>query len=191
ALQTYDTMYNAYLRIFERLGLTFRAVAADTGSIGGSRSHEFQVIADTGEDLIVFNPETDYAANIELAEAPCLLAERAPATAALTEVATPGKTRCEDVAALLGVPLSQLVKTLVVSVEPEEDGGTATLVALLLRGDHELNEIKTGKLPGFGKGFRFATDEEIEAAFGCVPGFIGPVQPKQPVKVIADRSVAN
>src|SRR5690606_4554831 len=145
ALQSYDKMYDAYLRIFSRLGLTFRAVAADTGSIGGSRSHEFQVIADTGEDLIVYNPDTDYAANIELAEAPCLLAERAAASAALAEVATPGKTRCEDVATLLGVPLSQLVKTLVVSVEPAEEGGAATLVALLLRGDHELNEIKTGK----------------------------------------------
>src|SRR5690606_13630424 len=117
--------------------------------------------------------------------------ERAAASAPLAEVATPGKTRCEDVAALLGVPLSQLVKTLVVSVEPEEEGGAATLVALLLRGDHELNEIKTGKLPGFGKGFRFASDEEVEAAFGCAPGFIGPVRPKQALKVIADRSVAN
>lgn len=188
AQRSYDRMYEAYIRIFQRLGLEFRAVAADTGSIGGSRSHEFQVIADTGEDLLVYNPDTQYAANIELAEAPCLLAERAPASETLQAVPTPGAAKCADVAALLGLPLERTLKSIVLATEPEP--GKVQVWLLLLRGDHELNEIKAGKLPGLA-GFRFATDEEIVTHFGCKPGYLGPIGTALPVKVIADRTVAH
>ncbi|GAA4329897.1 proline--tRNA ligase [Pigmentiphaga soli] len=191
AQKSYDAMYAAYMRIFARMGLEFRAVAADTGSIGGTRSHEFQVIADTGEDLIVYNPATQYAANMELAEAPGLIAERAAPAETLRKVATPGAARCEDVAALLGVPASKLVKTLAVAVEPEQAGAAPAVCLLLLRGDHELNEIKAGKLPGFERGFRFASDQEVAEHLGCQPGFIGPVGLARTVRVIADRTVAN
>lgn len=188
AQRSYDKMYEAYIRIFQRLGLEFRAVAADTGSIGGSRSHEFQVIADTGEDLLVYNPDTQYAANIELAEAPCLLAERAPASETLQAVPTPGAAKCADVAALLGLPLERTLKSIVLATEPEP--GKVQVWLLLLRGDHELNEIKAGKLPGLA-GFRFATEEEIVTHFGCKPGYLGPIGTALPVKVIADRTVAH
>lgn len=188
AQRSYDKMYEAYIRIFQRLGLEFRAVAADTGSIGGSRSHEFQVIADTGEDLLVYNPDTQYAANIELAEAPCLLAGRAPASEPLQAVPTPGAAKCADVAALLGLPLDRTLKSIVLATEPEP--GRVQIWLLLLRGDHELNEIKAGKLPGLAD-FRFATEEEIVAHFGCKPGYLGPIGTALPVKVIADRTVAN
>ncbi|AHV93053.1 proline--tRNA ligase [Bordetella holmesii] len=186
--RSYDIMFDAYHRIFRRLGLEFRAVAADTGSIGGSRSHEFQVIADTGEDLLVFNPDSDYAANIELAEAPCLLAERAAPTETMQEVSTPGAAKCEDVAKLLGLPLTQTIKPIVLATESEDDGVQIWL--LLLRGDHELNEIKAGKLPGL-KNFRFATEAEIVEHFGCKPGYLGPIGTIKPVRIIADRTVAN
>ncbi|OZI77574.1 proline--tRNA ligase [Bordetella genomosp. 12] len=186
--RSYDIMFDAYHRIFRRLGLEFRAVAADTGSIGGSRSHEFQVIADTGEDLLVFNPESEYAANIELAEAPCLLAERAAPAEAMQQVATPGAAKCEDVAKLLGLPLTQTIKSIVLATESEDDGVQVWL--LLLRGDHELNEIKAGKLPGL-KNFRFATEAEIVEHFGCKPGYLGPIGTAKPVRIIADRTVAN
>jgi len=188
AQQSYDNMYNAYMRIFKRLGLAFRAVAADTGSIGGSRSHEFQVIADTGEDLIVYNPDSDYAANIELAEAPCLLSERSAPSQALEATPTPGAAKCEDVATLLNVPLTRTVKSLVLATESED--GKVQVWLLLLRGDHELNEIKAGKLPGLAN-FRFATESEIVAHFGCKPGYLGPVGTVLPVRVIADSTVAN
>ncbi|OZI27556.1 proline--tRNA ligase [Bordetella genomosp. 7] len=188
AQRSYDKMYEAYIRIFQRLGLEFRAVAADTGSIGGSRSHEFQVIADTGEDLLVYNPDTQYAANIELAEAPCLLAERAPASETLQAVPTPGAAKCADVAALLGLPLERTLKSIVLATEPEP--GKVQVWLLLLRGDHELNEIKAGKLPGLAD-FRFATEEEIVTHFGCKPGYLGPIGTALPVKVIADRTVAH
>ena len=188
AQRSYDKMYEAYIRIFQRLGLEFRAVAADTGSIGGSRSHEFQVIADTGEDLLVYNPDTQYAANIELAEAPCLLAGRAPASEPLQAVPTPGAAKCADVAALLGLPLDRTLKSIVLATEPEP--GRVQIWLLLLRGDHELNEIKAGKLPGLA-GFRFATEEEIVTHFGCKPGYLGPIGTALPVKVIADRTVAH
>ena len=189
ALASYDIMYAAYQRIFARLGLTFRAVAADTGSIGGSRSHEFQVIADTGEDLIVYNPDSDYAANIELADAPCLLPTREPAREALTKRATPDAPKCEIVADQLGLPLSRTVKAVVLATDPAD--GPARLWLLLIRGDHETNEIKVGKLPGFQDGYRLATEAEIQDAFHCAPGYLGPVGLDAAVTVIADRTVAH
>lgn len=189
AQKSYQVMFDAYMRIFERLGLTFRAVAADTGSIGGSQSHEFQVIADIGEDLIVYDPDSDYAANIELAPAPCLIAERAAPSASMQVVPTPDATKCEMVAEMLKVPLSHTVKSIVLATEPE--GQPAQIWLLLLRGDHELNEIKVGKLAGLNKGFRFATEAEIVEHFGCKPGYLGPVATKQPVRVVADLTVAN
>ena len=189
AQASYDAMYDAYMRVFTRLGLEFRAVAADTGSIGGSRSHEFQVIADTGEDLIVYNPDSQYAANIELAAAPQLLSERGPATETLTKAATPDAPKCEIVARQLGRPLTDSVKSIVLATESAP--GTAKIWLLLLRGDHELNEVKTSKLPGFENGFRFATEDEIMTTFGCVPGYLGPINPLRPTTVIADSTVAN
>jgi prolyl-tRNA synthetase len=186
-------MYQAYCRIFDRFGLQYRAVAADTGAIGGDASHEFQVIADTGEDAIVYNPDSDYAANIELAEALSLIAERATSTQALAKTATPGKATCEDVADLLGVPLASTVKSLVLATDrtsPEGELLDTTLWLLLVRGDHSLNEVKAGKLPGLKGGFRFATAGEIDAHFGCKPGYLGPIGTRLPVKVVADRTVA-
>lgn len=191
AQASYDAMYDAYCRIFTRLGLQFRAVAADTGSIGGSRSHEFQVIADTGEDLIVYDPNSDYAANIELANAPCLLETRAAAGQALEKVATPGASKCELVAEQLGKPLAQTVKSIVLATDPSSDDDTVQIWLLLVRGDHELNEIKVGKLEGLKHGYRFATEQEIVDTFGCVPGYLGPVATLKPVKIIADATVAN
>src|SRR5690606_17126933 len=191
AQESYDRMYEAYVRIFTRLGLEFRPVAADTGAIGGSRSHEFQVIAETGEDLIVYNPDSDYAANIELAAAHCLITERAAASEALQKVATPNAPKCELVAEQLGRPLADTVKSIVLATDPTENGGEVQIWLLLLRGDHELNEIKAGKLPGFENGHRFATEEEIVDHFGCVPGYLGPLNTRKPVKVIADLTVAN
>jgi len=201
--KTYDAMYAAYSRIFERLGLQFRAVAADTGAIGGDRSHEFQVIADTGEDAIVYCPTSDYAANIELAEGVALIASRGAASQAMEKVATPGKSTCPDVAELLGLPLSQTVKSLVLATDETNEQGEivkSTVWLLLVRGDHDLNEVKAGKLEltdGNGKtmglkaGFRFATESEIVEHFGTKPGFLGPIGLKKPVKVIADRTVAH
>lgn len=189
AQKSYQVMFDAYMRIFERLGLTFRAVAADTGSIGGSQSHEFQVIADIGEDLIVYDPHSDYAANIELAPAPCLISERAVPGAPMQCVATPEATKCEMVAEMLKVPLSHTVKSIVLATEQE--GKPAQIWLLLLRGDHELNEIKVGKIAGLNKGFRFATEAEIVEHFGCKPGYLGPVATKQPVRVVADLTVAK
>lgn len=189
AQKSYQIMFDAYMRIFERLGLTFRAVAADTGSIGGSQSHEFQVIADIGEDLIVYDPNSDYAANIELAPAPCLMAERAAPGASMQLVATPEATKCEMVADMLKVPLSQTVKSIVLASEPE--GKPVQIWLLLLRGDHELNEIKVGKIAGLDKGYRFATEAEIIEHFGCKPGYLGPVATKLPVHVVADLTVAK
>ncbi|RYF55562.1 MAG: proline--tRNA ligase, partial [Comamonadaceae bacterium] len=157
--------------------------------IGGDRSHEFQVVADTGEDLIVYNPRTQYAANMELAEAPCLLAERAAPSLPLTDTPTPGAAKCADVAAMLGVPLSSTVKSIVLATEPEK--GPVKIWLLLLRGDHELNEIKASKIEGLKNGFRFATEREIEETFGCLPGYLGPINTRAPVTVVADLTVAN
>jgi len=191
AQASYDRMYDAYMKIFTRLGLQFRPVAADTGSIGGSRSHEFQVIADTGEDLIVFNPDSDYAANIELADAPCLLAERGAPKEALQKVATPDAPKCEVVASQLSRPLSDTVKSIVLATEPADEKESARIWLLMLRGDHDLNEIKASKLPGLEHGYRFATEEEIVDHFGCKPGYLGPLNTRKPITVVADTTVAN
>ncbi len=191
---SYDAMFAAYQRIFDRFGLQYRAVAADTGAIGGDRSHEFQVIADTGEDAIVYCPTSDYAANIELAEGVALLAARGAATQTLTKTPTPGKSTCEDVAALLGLPLTQTVKSLVLATDEKNEAGDivkSTVWLLLVRGDHELNEVKAGKLEGLKAGFRFATVTEIDEHFGCKPGYLGAIGLKKPVKVVADRTVAQ
>ena len=194
AAKSYDTMFAAYTRIFTRLGLTFRAVKADTGAIGGSRSHEFQVIADTGEDAIAFCPQSDYAANIELAEALPLLAARAAAAQAMVKTPTPGKAKCEDVATLLGLKLAQTVKSIVLAaekVDAKDNPLPAEIWLLLLRGDHELNEIKASKVPGLNKGFRFATESEIIEHFGCKSGYLGPIDLQKPVHIVVDRTVAN
>ncbi len=198
ASKSYDQMFAAYTRIFERMGLTFRAVAADNGSIGGVRSHEFQVIADTGEDAIIYCPTSDYAANIEMAEAVAPAAPRAAPAAALTKTPTPGKATCEDVAELLDVPLQTTVKSLVLATDETNAAGDVlktTIWLLLVRGDHALNEIKASKVEGLKNGFRFATGAEIDAHFGCKPGYLGPIglkgSERQPVKVVADRSVAQ
>ena len=194
ASKSYEAMYQAYMRIFERMGLRFRAVAADTGAIGGDLSHEFQVIADTGEDAIVYAPESDYAANIELAEALPLLQERAAPTSRMEKTSTPGKSTCEEVAQLLGVPLDRTVKSIVIATDERNDAGDVqdTVIWLLLvRGDHDLNEVKTGKVPGLRDGYRFATSAEIEEYLGCRPGYLGPVRLRKAVKVVADRTVAR
>ena len=193
AAVSYQGMFNAYKRIFDRFGLTYRAVAADSGAIGGDLSHEFQVIADTGEDAIVYCPTSDYAANIELAEGVAPAAPRAAPGQDLAKTATPGKATCADVAALLGLALQQTVKSLVLATDQTNKGGDivkSTVWLLLLRGDHDLNEIKAGKLAGLKDGWRFATVAEIEEHFGCKPGYLGPIKMVKPVKVIADRSVA-
>ncbi|QAU33512.1 proline--tRNA ligase [Janthinobacterium sp. 17J80-10] len=189
--QSYQVMYDAYVRIFNRFGLQFRAVAADNGAIGGSGSHEFHVIADTGEDALVYCPQSDYAANIEAAEALAPAAARAAATADLVKTPTPGKAKCEDVAALLGLPLAATVKSIVLAVDSEQDGKAATQIwLLLLRGDHELNEVKAAKVPGLAN-FRFASEAEIVDCFGTPPGYLGPIGTRKPVKVVADRTVAT
>ena len=173
----YRNMYDTYTRIFTRLGLRFRAVAADTGAIGGTGSHEFHVLADSGEDAIAFSPESDYAANVELAEG-ISPATRAAPKEEMRKVPTPGKKTCEDVAALLKLDLTRTVKSVAVMRDD-------AFHLLLIRGDHDLNEIKTQKLIG---AFRFATAEEIQRFLQCEPGYIGPVGAK--VKVVADRAVA-
>jgi prolyl-tRNA synthetase len=191
---SYRAMYDAYERIFGRMGLKFRAVAADTGNIGGRASHEFQVIADTGEDAIAYCPTSDYAANIEMAEALAVVAGRQPPREAMRRVPTPGKERCEDVAELLGLPLARTVKSIVLAVDRKDAAGTVTgagVWLLLIRGDHELNEVKAGRVRGLDGGFRFATEAEIRAAFGCRPGYLGPIGTREPVTVVADRTVAN
>jgi len=193
AKASYQVMADAYRKIFDRFGLRYRAVAADSGAIGGDLSEEFQVIAATGEDAIVYCPNSDYAANIEKAEALAPTGPRGAATQALSKTPTPGKSTCEDVAALLNVPLSTTVKSLVLATdELSEDGSVkkSTVWLLLVRGDHDMNEVKVGKLPGMEGGFRFATLAEIEDHFGCKPGYLGPVSLKKPLKVVADRDVA-
>jgi len=180
--QTYDLMHAAYSRIFERCGLDFRPVAADTGSIGGSGSHEFHVLADSGEDAIAFSTESDYAANVELAEAIPATSERPAPAKEMTLVDTPDARTIAELVEQFGLPMEQTVKTLV--VEAAEGG----LIALLVRGDHELNEIKAEKLPQVASPLRFASEDEIRAAIGAGPGSLGPVN--LPIPAIADRSVA-
>ena len=191
--RSYQAMSDAYCAIFDRMGLTYRAVAADTGAIGGDVSQEFQVIADTGEDAIVYCPTSDYAANIELAEALPLTDRRAAAAEPMAKVPTPGKSTCEDVAALLGLTLQRTVKSLVLATDERNEAGDivgTTVWLLLVRGDHSLNEVKAGKLPGFKAGWRFATQGEIVDHFGTPPGYLGPIGTVKPVKVITDRTVA-
>ncbi|MDR2506566.1 MAG: proline--tRNA ligase [Candidatus Accumulibacter sp.] len=180
----YQNMFETYTRIFTRLGLEFRAVSADTGSIGGTGSHEFHVLADSGEDALAYCPESGYAANVELAEALSPGVSRPAAASPLKKAPTPGKTRCVDVAAFFGVPVDRIVKAVALA-RRTEDGEENGLALVLLRGDHELNEIKTRKIIGE---FRFARDDEITAALGCQPGYIGPAGVGIPV--FADRSVA-
>ena len=193
AAKSYQAMFDAYQRIFDRFGLQYRAVAADSGAIGGDLSHEFQVIADTGEDAIVYCPTSSYAANIELAEGVAPAAPRAAPGQAMAKLPTPGKSTCGDVAALLGLPLAQTVKSLVLATDALDDKGDiakTTVWLLLLRGDHDLNEVKAGKVEGLKAGWRFATVAEIEDHFGCKPGYLGPIGLIKPVKLIADRTVA-
>jgi prolyl-tRNA synthetase len=192
--RSYEAMSDAYRAIFDRMGLRYRAVAADTGAIGGDVSQEFQVIADTGEDAIVYCPASDYAANIELAEGLPLLAQREAPRAVMAKVPTPGKSTCADVAALLEVPLAQTVKSLVLATDDRNEAGdivATTLWLLLLRGDHSLNEVKTSKVEPLKTGWRFATVPEMVDHFGTPPGYLGPIGTRKPVKVIADRTVAR
>jgi prolyl-tRNA synthetase len=184
----YRNMYATYTRIFERLGLRFRAVAADPGAIGGTGSHEFHVLADSGEDAIAYCPDSGYAANVELAEALGPTEPRPEPREPVTEVHTPGKTRCEEVAALLGVPLEKMLKAIALVRESPPERDAAAFVLVLLRGDHELNAIKAQKLLG---AFRLASDEEIQEALNCRPGYIGPVGVGAGVAVYADRTAAK
>ncbi|MCL2876146.1 MAG: proline--tRNA ligase [Betaproteobacteria bacterium] len=194
ASKSYEAMYAAYRNIFDRIGLVYRAVAADTGAIGGDLSHEFQVIADTGEDALVYCPDSDYAANIELAETLPLIPARADAFAPLAKTVTPGMEACSAVAEFLSAPLASTVKSLVLASDELDDAGhiaATTLWLLLVRGDHELNETKAGKIDGLDTGFRFASETEIIEHFGCKPGYLGPIAPRKPVRVVADRTVVN
>lgn len=180
--QTYQQMYQAYSNVFNRLGLKFRAVRADTGAIGGDGSHEFHVLADSGEDALAYCESSDFAANVELAEALTPAGSRQAPKEDMREVETPKQTTCEDVAALLGIELQRTVKAIALIAADQ-------FYLLLLRGDHSLNEVKVGKLEGFAD-FRFATEDEIRANLSCPPGFIGPVGVGSGIKVIADRTVA-
>lgn len=186
--RSYALMFDAYVRIFKRMGLTFRAVTADNGAIGGSGSQEFHVIADTGEDAIVYCPNSDYAANLEAAESLSLFTKRDAPKEVMKKVSTPEQKRCEDVARFLKISLTQTIKSLVLAVDQEH--GPATFFMLLLRGDHELNEIKASKVPGL-TAFRFASDEEIKAACHSPVGYLGPVGLSSNVQIVADRTVAN
>lgn len=181
--KTYQTMYDAYSLIFQRLGLQFRAVNADTGAIGGSASHEFHVLAESGEDAIAFSDGSDYAANIEMAEAVPLIAKRAEAKQAVQEVATPVQKTCEAVAELLAIDLQHTVKSIALI---SDHGFTLALV----RGDHAINEIKLAKLPGMAD-YRLANEAEIADHLHAEPGFLGPLNPSKKITVIADRTVAN
>ncbi|HSV60559.1 MAG TPA: proline--tRNA ligase [Variovorax sp.] len=190
---SYDVMSQAYRRIFDRFGLRYRAVRADSGAIGGDLSEEFQVIAATGEDAIVYCPESDYAANMEKAEALAPAGPRPAATKPAAKTPTPGKSTCEEVAQFLNVPLATTVKSLVLATDKLNEAGDvlgSQVWLLLVRGDHDMNEIKVTKLPGLDAGFRFATEPEIVEHFGCKPGYLGPLGLKKPVRIVADRDVA-
>ncbi len=179
---TYRSMYETYTRIFTRLGLKFRVVAADPGAIGGSLSHEFHVLADSGEDVIAFCPNSDYAANIELAEAIAPAHGRATAKETMRKIPTPGKQTCAEVADFLHLPIERTVKSVVVK-------STGALSMLLVRGDHEINAVKAGKLPQLA-GFMLASEDEVARAADCKPGYIGPVGMRA-MPIIADRTVAT
>ncbi|MDO8320897.1 proline--tRNA ligase [Rhodoferax sp.] len=192
AKASYQVMAQTYRRIFDRFGLTYRAVAADSGAIGGDLSEEFQVIAATGEDAIVYCPGSDYAANMEKAEALAPAGPRPAATQAMTKTATPGKSTCAAVAELLCLPLKNTVKSLVLATDVLNELGEVVKTQvwlLLLRGDHDMNEVKVNKLPGLAA-FRFASLGEIEEHFGCLPGYLGPIGLKKPVQLVVDREVA-
>ncbi|MDD4905180.1 MAG: proline--tRNA ligase [Methylobacter tundripaludum] len=178
---TYEAMYQAYTNIFNHLGLNFRAVIADSGSIGGAVSHEFHVLADSGEDAIAFSTDSEYAANVEKAEAVMPIGTRGAATEPMTLIDTPNQHSIEEVCGFLNIPATQCLKTLI--VKGEED----TLVALLLRGDHNLNDIKAIKIDGIASPLEFASDEQVGSACNCKPGSIGPIGLN--IKIIADRSV--
>ena len=196
----YRNMYDTYTRIFARLGLKFRAVSADPGAIGGTGSQEFHVLAESGEDAIAYSPQSDYAANVELAEAVAPMTPRPGPKREMEKVPTPGKKTCEEVSDFLGIPLAQTAKSIVLAVD-DASGGKTRVYLLLIRGDHQLNETKVSKLPGLNA-FRFATEAEIESIFGCRPGYIGPPPQKsislvdlhrratRDMIVVADRSVA-
>ncbi len=189
---SYQNMAAAYRRIFDRFGLSYRAVAADSGAIGGDLSEEFQVIAATGEDAIVYCPTSNYAANMEKAEALAPQGTRKAPSQAMTRTATPGKSTCADVAELLGIPLQSTVKSLVLATDTLNDKNELAQTQvwlLLLRGDHDMNEVKVNKIEGLA-GFRFATVPEIEDHFGCKPGYLGPLNMRKPVKLAVDREVA-
>ena len=186
--KSYQIMFDAYTRIFKRMGLQFRAVTADNGAIGGSGSQEFHVIADTGEDAIVYCPSSEYAANLEAAESLSLIAARAAAAQAMAKVPTPDITNCADVAKFLSIPLEKTVKSLLFAADQEK--GPAKLFMLLVRGDHELNEVKASKIPGMAES-RFASEAEIKQAWNAPAGYLGPVGVSSDVTVVADRTVAN
>ncbi|WP_444945698.1 proline--tRNA ligase [Microbulbifer sp. VTAC004] len=186
--ETYDIMHNAYCRIFDRIGLDYRPVLADTGSIGGSSSHEFHVLAQSGEDDIAFSTESRYAANVELAEAVAPAGERAAPSGDMQEVHTPGQKTIVDVSEFLKSDPAHSVKTLIVMGACEE-GETAPLVALVLRGDHELNELKAEKLAGIASPLEFAPEQRIADELGCNIGSLGPVGMK--IEMVVDRSAAH
>lgn len=185
---TYDVMHATYTRIFTRLGLDFRPVIADTGSIGGSGSHEFHVLASSGEDDIAFSDTSDYAANVEMAEALAPAGERPAPTSTVEKIATPGAHTIDEVSAVLKIAAAQILKTLIVYSDTDENGNKE-LVALVVRGDHNLNEIKAEKIAGVASPLTFASEEDIQAKLNCKPGSIGPVGLS--IRVIADRSAAH
>ena len=192
---TYELMYETYTKIFDRLGFTFRAVEADSGNIGGNRSHEFHVLADSGEDEIVFSSENDYAANMEMASAAAPADNKGASTQDKKLVATPDTSSIEDVCTLLHVRPEQTIKTLIVlgekSGESAEGQNDQALIALILRGDHHLNEVKATKIPGIQSPLSFADEKQINAVLGCKPGSIGPVDMPEGIRIIADRDAAN
>jgi prolyl-tRNA synthetase len=192
AKKSYEIMARAYRAIFDRFGLTYRAVAADSGAIGGNLSEEFQVIAAAGEDAIAYSTGSEYAANLEKAEAAAPRGSRPAAGSTLTKTPTPGKSTCAEVAEFLGKPLQQTIKSLVLATEEAREGAApkVQIWLMLVRGDHDMNEIKVGKIAGLDHGFRFATVPEIVASFGTEPGYLGPIGLKKPVRVVADREVA-
>ena len=192
AKASYELMAQAYRKIFDRFGLTYRAVAADSGAIGGDLSEEFQVIAATGEDAIVYSTEGNYAANMEKAEAAAPEIVRSAPKLAMEKLATPGKSTCAAVAEMMGLPLKATIKSLVLATDEIDEKGKVVKTQvwlLLLRGDHDMNEVKVGKLPGLA-GFRFASIPEIETHFGCKPGYLGPIGMLASVRMLVDREVA-
>ncbi|MBW0454680.1 MAG: proline--tRNA ligase [Candidatus Kinetoplastibacterium crithidii] len=187
ALKSYHVMFETYSEIFRRISLNFCAVSADTGSIGGTYSHEFHVLAETGEDTIAYDKKSNYAANLELAVAPCLLNKRQEAEETMILVPTPEITTCEKLSEFLQIPITKTIKSIVLA---SEDDNITHIFLLLIRGDHSLNEVKAKKILGIDN-YRFATSNEIEEYFNCPPGYIGPINIAKPVCIVADTTVAN